>query len=73
MASPAADGRPYRMSLHLLIQEYLAALEPKLQHVFKNREDVNDWVAMTDADETGEYLYWYNRLTGESSWENPAA
>jgi hypothetical protein len=54
--------------------EFVAALTPKLAHVFEEREGVNEWVALTYYHDDGkEYLYWFNRVSGESSWENPVA
>jgi len=54
--------------------EFVAALTPKLAHVFAEREGVNEWVALTYYHADGkEYLYWFNRVSGKSSWENPVA
>jgi len=42
--------------------------------VFKERKGANEWVAITYYhDDDKEYLYWYNRVTGKSTWDNPVA
>jgi hypothetical protein len=54
--------------------EFVSALTPKLAHVFQEREGVNEWVALTYYHDDGkEYLYWWNRVSGKSTWENPVA
>jgi hypothetical protein len=53
-------------------QEFVAVLKPKLEKVFHDRSDTNEWVMMTDYGANGEkHLYWYNRVSGQSSWEDP--
>jgi len=53
-------------------QEFVAVLKPKLEAVFHERGDANQWVMMTDYGANGDsHFYWYNRSTGMSSWEDP--
>ena len=53
--------------------EFVTALAPKLQSTFGARQDHNQWVALdTDYYLDGKkYMYWYNRTTGETSWDAP--
>jgi len=56
------------------IEEFLETLTPSLNKLFGARSDgQNAWVALEheDVDSGDCYLYWYNRITGESSWTNP--
>jgi hypothetical protein len=62
------------LSFFFVQQDFVHVLAPKLAHVFKERKGANEWVALTYyAPGGGEYLYWYNRITGKSTWDNPLA
>lgn len=54
------------------LKEFVKSVSPKLKNLFKDRPSETAWVALSDAQPDGtEYLYWFNRITGESSWQNP--
>jgi hypothetical protein len=53
------------------MSEFVSAISPLLQGIFHDRKDNDTWVALSTVEEGEEYLYWYNRTTGESGWTPP--